>query len=290
MVGNARITMPREGMSILNLAAALRAGLSLDIDGGATGYYSDQSSSVDGEQVMAQSAKTEHYEMRMGLDQNGFAISGPMRNARLDIDMAQPAPMQLGMDIASGSASFLVPLLKTDNFAPYEVSFDLTGLSLDESLWALFDPGAILPRAPADMALKTTGHARNMVEWLDFLTVETAMADLTGLALEPQDLTLESVRISAAGAEIFGKGAMTFDNSGPEPLPIGTTSFKISGANALIDRLIEAGLITDEDATGARMGLAMMTVPTVGGGEDQLTSEVEMTAEGHVYVNGNRMK
>ena len=113
---------------------------------------------------------------------------------------------------------------------------------------------------------------------------------MTGLVIEPQDLTLERYRVSAAGAEIIGKGAVTFDNSGTEPLPIGTATFEFKGLNALIARLIEAGLITDQDATSARMGMAMMAAPAPSGDEDHLISEIEMTAEGHVYVNGNRMK
>lgn len=290
MAGGAQFTMPRDGMSILNLATALRAGLSIEFDAAASDYLSEQTSSVDGQQIMSQSALTELYEVQMGLDQNGLGISGPMRNATLDVQMVQPVPLQLGMEIESGAFDMLLPLLKDDQFAPYRISFDLTGFRMDDSVWALFDPSAVLPRTPADVALKARGHARSMVEWLDFLTVDAAMAKLTGMAVEAQDLTLETLRVSAAGAEIIGNGAMTFDNSGSEPLPIGTANFELNGINGLIDLLIQAGLLTDQDATGARMGLAMMTVPAADGGEDQLTTEVEMTPEGHVYVNGNRMK
>ncbi|WP_127113642.1 DUF2125 domain-containing protein [Shimia sediminis] len=290
MQGDMRFAMPRDGMSILDLAAALRAGLMLEIEGDATGYFSDQSSSVEGQEVMAQSVVTEHYEVRMVLDQSGFGISGPMRNARMDMQLSQPVPLMLGMDIAAFDTDMQIPLLKDDQFAPYRIHLEMTGLSLDESLWAMFDPGAVLPRTPADLVMKASGHARNMVEWLDILNVETAMDTLPGLAVEPQDLTLDSFVLRAAGAEVSGTGAVSFDNSAAPPLPIGTARFDIKGANTLIDTLVSMGLLSDKDASGARMGLAMMTKPAEDGSADRLRSEVEMTAEGHVYVNGNRMK
>ena len=57
-----------------------------------------------------------------------------------------------------------------------------------------------------------------------------------------------------------------------------------------VDALVAMGLMPEDQASGTRMGLAMMTAPVTGAGEDTLQSRVEINGEGHVLVNGNRMK
>lgn len=52
---------------------------------------------------------------------------------------------------------------------------------------------------------------------------------------------------------------------------------------------VAIGLVSEEDAGDARMGLAMMT-PPIQGGNDHVASEIVVTPEGYVLVNGNRMK
>lgn len=53
------------------------------------------------------------------------------------------------------------------------------------------------------------------------------------------------------------------------PAPLGEANVTVTGANALIDGLIATGLITEDDAMGARMMMGMFMVPS---GDDSLTS------------------
>ena len=59
------------------------------------------------------------------------------------------------------------------------------------------------------------------------------------------------------------------------------------GANALIEKLIGMGLLSEDDAMGARMMMGMFAVPA---GDDTLTSKIEVNDEGHVLANGQRLK
>ena len=48
------------------------------------------------------------------------------------------------------------------------------------------------------------------------------------------------------------------------------------------------GIVSDQDAMGARMMMGMLAVP--GDGPDQLKSKIEINAAGHVLANGQRIQ
>ena len=95
-----------------------------------------------------------------------------------------------------------------------------------------------------------------------------------------------------AGAELTGTGAFTFDNTdletfGGVPAPTGKIDLKVTGANTLMDTLISMGLLSEEDAMGARMMMSMFANP--GAGEDEFTSVLEFKDKGF-YANGQRLQ
>ncbi|HKK96878.1 MAG TPA: DUF2125 domain-containing protein, partial [Marivita sp.] len=65
-------------------------------------------------------------------------------------------------------------------------------------------------------------------------------------------------------------------------------TFSVSGANALIDKLISMGVLTSEDAMGARMMMGMFAVP--GDAPDSLNSTITINEQGHVLANGMRIQ
>jgi hypothetical protein len=69
---------------------------------------------------------------------------------------------------------------------------------------------------------------------------------------------------------------------------VGSASFKLAGANTLLDRLISLGLIDQQQAMMARMTLGSAAVP--GEGDDVLVSEIELTPEGGIVANGQRLR
>ena len=121
------------------------------------------------------------------------------------------------------------------------------------------------------------------------------MMELSGgdTPLELNALTIKNVLISAAGASLSGTGDFTFNNDDLVsfdglPAPSGTADIQISGANGLIDKLIQMGLIEESDAMGARMMMGMLAAP--GDGDDTLKSKLEITEDGQVLANGQRIK
>ena len=89
-----------------------------------------------------------------------------------------------------------------------------------------------------------------------------------------------------------GKGAFTFDNSDLTtfdgmPRPTGALDLRLIGGNALLDKLVAMGLLPEDQALGARMMMGLFGRME---GEDTLTSKIEVTPEGAVLANGQRLR
>ena len=76
---------------------------------------------------------------------------------------------------------------------------------------------------------------------------------------------------------------------GLQPLFLGRDAdLTLVGANGLIDKLIQMGFVSDQDAMGARMMMGMLAVP--GDAPDTLNSTIEINEQGHIMANGQRIK
>jgi hypothetical protein len=124
---------------------------------------------------------------------------------------------------------------------------------------------------------------------IDILAMMAAEGAGMTEVVPPQPLTLDirELAVSAAGALLTGSGAFTFDNASGQPVPAGEANVTLTGGNTLIDGLIAIGVLTEEDAGGARMMMAMFMDAT---GDDVLTSKIEAKADGSVSVNGQRVQ
>lgn len=146
----------------------------------------------------------------------------------------------------------------------------------------------MLPRDPATVALNMTGTA-TLFEDL----VNDDLEDADELPGEVNTLKLADLLIDLVGAQITGNGAFTFDNTDMQtfdgiPRPEGSVNLSAKGVNGLLDTLVAMGLLPEEQVMGARMMMAMFTVP--GAGEDEMSSVIEINAEGHVLANGQRIQ
>lgn len=158
-------------------------------------------------------------------------------------------------------------------------------LALSDPLWDQMDPAKVFPRDPLSADVALSGQVREKPR---------AGSDLMGadVPVEVLSLSLERLRLAGLGVVFSGNGALTFDNTDlvtfdGAPAPTGTVTFSAQGLNALLDRIVAAGMFPAEDLTGLRFGLAFIGKPD--GAPDSLTSRVEFR-EKSLYLNGVKMR
>ncbi|MFV0359551.1 MAG: DUF2125 domain-containing protein [Tropicimonas sp.] len=195
-----------------------------------------------------------------------------------------PLP-ELAFAASAMEIAFDFPFTSGEEGAPYSWKLALDSLTMGEPIWSLFDPGAVLPRDPASLVVSQSGQLR----WISNLfSAETVGARTP--PVEPLSANLDELKLAMLGAELTGTGAFTFDQvtkklfSNGVPQPEGKAEFRLTGGNALLDKLVQAGLLPQDQFMMTRMMIGMFAVP--GEGDDVLTSEIEVDADGKVLING----
>lgn len=193
------------------------------------------------------------------------------------------------VDVAMASADFglTMPLVASEEPQNFGLLTRFVDLVLPDDLWSMLDPMQNLPRDPATLIIDLAGKARIIG---DIFKPTDDMAESPG---ELNALDIKAVQLKLAGADLTGKGSFTFDNSDLEtfggiPRPTGAVDMKLVGGNALLDKAIAMGLIPQDEAMGYRMMMALFARP--GEGEDTLVSKIEVTEDGAVLANGQRIQ
>lgn len=192
---------------------------------------------------------------------------------------AMPLP-PIDVDMAEFGMRFAMPMGAPGTQAELAVRMTLRDLEVGEPLWAMIDPGKVLPRDPATLDINVVGEATSKIDF----SSEDARRGMRSAPIDVSNLEIRDATIRAAGAELLAEGALTFNNAGPVPIPIGKVMASLRGANALMDNLAKIGLLRPEQALPARMMMGMFAVP--GDGPDHVTSTVEFTADGRISANG----
>ncbi len=210
---------------------------------------------------------------------NKDSLSIKSMAAGLDIESGAGA-MPVPVKVTSGPMEFGLtsPVIATEAAGDYGFVLKLADFSVNEEAWAMFDPQGALPRDAAQIAIDISGKTKMDLPAL-------VAAEETGVPYVPalESLNLTQLGLKVAGAALDATGAFTFDNSMGMPMPLGEANVTVTGANKLIDGLIATGLLTQEDAMGARMMMGMFMVPA---GEDTLTSKIEAKEGMQILVNG----
>ncbi|KMK65564.1 DUF2125 domain-containing protein [Puniceibacterium sp. IMCC21224] len=224
---------------------------------------------------------------------SGEAITYAQTGKNMTVAMSGgelPFPVTVAME----ETAFNLTMPVAESEEPQKVAMGVTlgGFTMSDLLWNLFDPAKALPRDPATVSFDLVGLATPFINLFDPAAVE-ALDATGGVPGELNSLTLNNLTVDAAGTRLTGVGDFTFDNSDLEtydgmPLPVGSVMLEVSGANALIDKLIAMGLMAEQDAMGARMMMSMFTVP--GDSPDNLKSKLEFNEQGHISANGQRIK
>lgn len=284
--GTSEALLP-EGGSMEDLSAFLGAGFSASgqLTYGATSYTF--TGDIEGSQTEG-SGRDAGGGFDFALNESTLRYGAESRDASFTMRSTDIPLPEISFAYAEGAFNLAMPVAASDGPQEFGLLTAVRGLTMHDSIWALFDPMAALPRDPATVAFDITGQAR----WLiDIFSPEAAA--MNAPPGELHELTLRDLEVSLVGAELTGSGSFTFDNTDLAtfdgmPRPEGSADLQLVGGNGLIDKLVAMGFVPEEEAMGFRMMLGLFARP--GEGEDTLVSKIEVNEEGQVLANGQRLK
>lgn len=230
-------------------------------------------------------------DFAMELARDGMRIDALATGIAYNIQGSQ-IPLPISINAAEFGMGFDMPVSASDTPEDFGLRLRLGELAVDDMIWMMIDPTGGLPHDPATLIVDLAGQANWLVDIMD-----PANADLLENAEEPpvqlHALNLKALQVKLAGAELTGTGDFTFDNSDLEtfdgvPAPDGAIELTLTGGNTLLDKLIDMGLVPADEATGIRMMMAVFAQQAEG--EDSMTSRVEVSPNGQITANGQRLQ
>ncbi|WP_299297392.1 DUF2125 domain-containing protein [uncultured Tateyamaria sp.] len=230
-------------------------------------------------------------DLRASLGPDGLTYDVRQREVNTNMLMTE-FPLPLSFSAAEVGTGITMPLQKSNEEQDFGLAITLSDFTMSDLIWGLFDPEGQLPRDPATIAVDLSGKAKVLFDFLD--PAQAAVLEETGaLPGELNALTLNALTLDVAGAKLTGTGDFVFDNGDlvtfdGMPRPEGTVNLSLVGGNGLLDKLVGMGLVPQDQAMGARMMMGLFAVP--GAGPDTLNSLIEVTPEGQVLANGQRIR
>lgn len=275
-------------------AKAIKEGFRVSYEMGHGGSSYDFSFNEEGNTSRANGSAAEG-GMSFSLGEEGMRYSGHSRASEITMS-GSTLPMP-SVEAAMDELLFelAVPVVSADTPQDFGTVLRLEGLTVGDPIWDMFDPDGTLPRDPARVVVDVDGRANWESDVLGAAAENPGKMMMQSPAAlgALHELTLADLAVDALGARLTGDGAFTFDNTDTTtfpgmPRPEGSVTLELEGANALIDKLMAIGMISEDDAMGARMMMSMFARP--GEGEDTLTSTLEVREDGSVLANGQRIQ
>jgi len=279
-----------EGVNLLGDMAAMQAGYSVEGSLAHFGLTMDADIKDDGEAVLV-STTNSGGSMSYTTDQSSVSFLTTSTDTTATLQTSQ-FPLPISLKAQSQDVALDMPFATTDTVQDFGMTYALRGFEMDDMLWGMFDPTGALPRDPATVAIDLEGTGKLAIDFTD-PDVDKMLADIDGPIGELETLSLKSLELDLVGARVTGDGAFTFDNSDLEtfdgmPRPKGALNFELVGIDGLMSTLSSMGLLPPEQAMGARMMMGLFARP--GDGPDTLTSTIEVTDDGQVLANGQRIR
>jgi hypothetical protein len=215
----------------------------------------------------------------------GAAVSGEeisydiaVRDMRTRISGSQ-IPFPIDVAVGQSELTLAAPLAASDTPEDAALRIAYGDVTVSDSMWAMIDPSGQLPRDPATVIFDATAQVQLMLDLLspEAMEMETPPGELRALSLN-------DIQVSIGGAELTGAGDMTFAEGQVVPIPVGRVDLNLAGGMGLLDRLVSAGLVPNEQAAMARGIAGMFTRP--GAMPDTLETSIEFTEGGMITANG----
>ncbi len=271
-----------------NMAAALRAGLRMEtsFSHGPASYLLDFAEKGDAFSLRATESTG---SVAFSLSKEAMSYDLASEELSMRISASQLPLPEIAFMLGEFQTALTMPVSASETPQDLAVKLRLVGLAPSDMIWGMLDPAGSLPHEPATLVVDISGKANWAFDIMDPQAAQAAKGAVPG---ELHELTLHQLRLAAAGAELSGSGGFTFDNSDLTsfdgmPKPTGAVDLVLRGGNALLDKLVAMGLLPEDQAMGVRMMSSFFARPS---GDDELSSRIEITEDGAVYANGQRLK
>lgn len=277
------------GIDMVELAEALKAGFTLDanLTYGATSFEVNVTEAGAAPSKITGASEGGTFAVALDADHMQYTSGGKgVTVAMTSPDIPFP---EVKLSYAESAFDFNIPVSKSDEPKDFTLLAKVVDLAVSDEIWGMIDPAASLPHDPATLIIDTKGKARLTTDMMDEAAM-AALGDAPPGELHALDVT--ELKAKIAGAELTGSGAFTFDNTDLTtfqgvPAPTGKLDLKLVGGNTLLDKLVAMGLLSEDDAMGARMMMSMFANP--GAGADELTSTLEFKDKGF-FANGQQLQ
>ena len=281
--------IPSSGMNAADMSQMIAAGF--DIKGTFTYGAGNTNINVNDPQAGPTSATTssDGGTLTVNMGAGGLGYDVAQDNTQLSMTLPD-LPFPIDMSMARSAFNLMIPVGTSDEPQDFAFGMTMQDFVMSNMIWGIFDPTSQLPRDPATIALDLTGQAKMFI---DFFNPESAELMATQAPGELQSLKLNDLTIDLAGARLDGVGDFAFDNTDTTtfpgmPKPVGAVDLSLVGGNALLDTLVNMGLVPQDQAMGARMMMGLFAVP--GDAPDTLSSKIEFTQDGQILANGQRIQ
>jgi hypothetical protein len=249
--------------------------------------YSVMLGTTENKQTTTVNSEVESANIALVANRKELRLKGQSQGAKATVETDVMPIGPVGYSFGKTAIDLWFPMGVSAKPEPFNLDLILSNVSISENLWALFDKQSLLPHDAASLKLELSGLGNWLVDIMDPEIKDTVRKG------ELHSLNLKTLAIMAAGAKLTGNADFSFDNNDLEtfdgiPAPSGNAHVDLSGVNALIDSLIKLGIMSSDDAMGARMGLSLMTI--AGDQEDTFVSDITITTDGGITANGKRLK
>ena len=281
-----------DGIAGGTMGGALQAGMSVDL---ALSYDTLRYAAdiVEDGEASGAAGSAMSGDLRFVLDGSELSFRTTSRNAEVTLRGPELPMPEVTLRAAEMGYGLRLPTVGAPEPQPVTALIRLVEATAPEEIWAMADPAGALPRGPVTAIVDLAAEA---VLPGDLFGMETMFAFMMGgpfEAVQPTALSLNELVLRAAGAELTGRGDFTLDPTDLStfdgfPRPEGELNLMLRGGNALLDTLVEVGLLPADQANAARMVMALFARP--GDGPDELVSTIEVREGGSVFANGMRLQ
>lgn len=259
--------VPFPGFRLTSSWQEIRQDIRTDVGGDAAA--SGTSSSVSGAG-----------EIRASFDGDGFHVhaAGSGGTTRM---RGYDAP-DLDLDFGGSLLEIRVPVRASDMPQAFGLAFQASDIRPDAASWARLDPSGELSRDPLGIDVRLNGEVTLLHDIFDDVVQRGIEAPFQELSARLEALW------SGFGSSITGSGRLDVRSMTPVPDADGILEVVFERVPQMLDALSASGILDAGIADGMRFPLMMFTQP--GDTADQVVTRVELTPEGALLLNGQRMQ